>query len=117
MNQRALGGSFEGKAADFLIKEGYQILDRNFRCRMGEIDIIARDGIYLVFVEVKFRSSSRYGGPLPPVDSKKQRTISKVAVFYLMKQGLPLTTPCRFDVVGILPDQIRLVKNAFPFRK
>lgn len=117
MNQRKLGGSYEQMAADFLSKHGYRILERNFRCRLGEIDIVAQDGGCLVFVEVKFRSSSRYGGPMAAVNREKQRTISRVASFYLASHGLGWNTPCRFDVVGILPDRITLEKNAFLYMR
>lgn len=117
MNQRSLGGSYEQMAADFLSKHGYQILERNFRCRTGEIDIIARDGDFLAFVEVKYRSSMNYGGPMAAVGLKKQHTISRTAAFYLLARHMRMDTPCRFDVVGILPDRIVLQKNAFPYRE
>ncbi len=117
MNQRKTGGEFEKLAADFLIKHGYKILERNFRCRMGEIDIVAMDGHVLVFIEVKYRSSMKYGGPMPAVNLKKQQTISKVALYYLIVHELNMSTACRFDVVGIIPGRITLQKNAFPFRK
>lgn len=116
MNQRKTGGEFEQLAADFLEKHGYRILDRNFRCRTGEIDIVAMDGKMLAFIEVKYRSSMDFGGPMPAVNLKKQQTISKVALYYLMSHGLPMDTSCRFDVVGIIPGRITLQKNAFPFR-
>ncbi len=116
MNKRELGGGYEKVAADFFRQKGYRILEMNFRCRIGEIDIIARDEDYIVFAEVKYRKEKTYGGPLMAVNFKKQRTISKVAMFYLMKHGLPESTPCRFDVVGILPGEIQHIQNAFPFR-
>ncbi len=115
LNKREVGGGYEKAAADFLISQGYEIREMNFRCRMGEIDIIAQDGDYLVFVEVKYRKNRQHGGPLPAVNWKKQRTISRVAMFYLMKHGYSQSTPCRFDVIGILPEGIQLVKNAFDF--
>jgi putative endonuclease len=117
MNQRKLGGSYEQMAADFLSRHGYRILERNFRCRIGEIDIVARDGACLVFVEVKYRSSLRFGGPMAAVNLKKQRTISRVASFYLASHHLGFDTPCRFDVVGILPDRITVEKNAFLYTR
>ena len=61
MNKRRIGGIFENMAADYLVSQGLLILERNYRCRMGEVDLIARDGNYLVFVEVKYRNSSRNG--------------------------------------------------------
>ena len=108
---------YETQAAVFLEKQGYQILERNFRCPAGEIDLIAKEGGYLCFVEVKYRSERETGTPEEAVDAKKQKRISRAALYYLMKQGLGDTTPCRFDVVGIRPDGIRVTKNAFSFKR
>ena len=114
-NHRAMGTYYEKKAAEYLKKQGYEILAMNYRCRIGEIDIIARDGEYLVFVEVKYRSSAAGGAPEEAVNYKKQRVISKVASYYLMKEYGTLDVDCRFDVAGILDDEIRLTKNAFAY--
>ena len=116
-NTRQVGKQTEILAADYLKEKGYEILEMNFRCRLGEIDIIAKDGSYLVFTEVKFRQSFTSGDPLESVDIKKQRTISRVALFYLLQNGLREDTPCRFDVVGVTPDEIVHVKQAFEYRK
>ncbi len=83
----------------------------------GEIDLIAKEGEYLCFVEVKYRSERETGTPEEAVNAKKQKRISRAALYYLMKQGLGDTTPCRFDVVGIRPDGIRVTKNAFSFKR
>ena len=91
------------KAACFLKTQGYQILERNYRCKKGEIDLIAREGQYLVFVEVKYRSTNESGLPEEAVDLRKQRQISRVAAWYLTEKGLDIYTPCRFDVVAIDP--------------
>lgn len=112
---REMGSRYETEAAVYLQQMGYQILEYNFRCRTGEIDLIARDGEYLCFVEVKYRESGTCGDPFGAVDKKKQRRISRTALFYLMKKELPDTTSCRFDVVGITPDEIKVLKNAFSF--
>lgn len=114
-NLRAKGGSYEQKAADFLIARGYEILEMNFRCRMGEVDIIARDGDYLVFVEVKYRRSASRGLPMEAVGYAKQKKISSVASYYLMKHGYYDNTSVRFDVVAILGEEIRLFANAFSY--
>ena len=111
-NRRAIGTEYETLACEYLTRHGYQILCRNFRCRQGEIDIIARDGEYLVFCEVKYRNGSSGGHPLEAVDVKKQRTIARCAGIYLINHGLS-EVPCRFDVIGIMNDEICLVKNAF----
>ena len=84
MNKRAVGTAYEKLAGEYLRQQGYEILEYNFRCRMGEVDIVAKDGEYLVFVEVKYRSSGRSGSPLEAVDRRKQRIISKVASYYCL---------------------------------
>lgn len=113
MNKRSLGSEKENMAAEFLEKQGYRILEKNFRCRQGEIDIIANEGRYLVFVEVKYRADSRSGEPEEAVDAGKQYTIRRVALYYLYRNQLSETTPCRFDVVGIKGEKIRVTRNAF----
>ena len=112
---RTTGTEYEEKAAAALARSGYQILERNFRCRQGEIDIIARDRGYLVFVEVKYRTTEAAGGPRYAVDLKKQRRISRTALYYLYRNGLSEDTPCRFDVVVIVPGRASVLKDAFPF--
>ncbi|MBQ8814452.1 MAG: YraN family protein [Lachnospiraceae bacterium] len=113
MNKRSLGSDKEQLAAEFLEKQGYYIRERNFRCRQGEIDIIAQDGRYLVFVEVKYRADGRSGEPEEAVTAGKQRTIRRVAEYYLHRYRFSENTPCRFDVVGIKGEEIRITKNAF----
>jgi len=115
MNRRAVGTAYEKLAGNYLKQQGYEILEYNFRCRMGEIDIIARDGEYLVFTEVKYRSSSRTGSPLEAVDIRKQRVISKVASYYCLTHGYGEGKPCRFDVVAIKGEEYTLIKNAFEY--
>ena len=83
--------------------KGFKILERNYRLGRLEIDIIARDGKELVFVEVKVRRSNHLGGPLGAVDWKKQREITRVAAGYLLKSMRP-DQACRFDVVGVVVD-------------
>lgn len=115
MNKRAVGTAYEKQAGEYLKELGYEILEYNFRCRIGEIDMIALDGEYLVFLEVKYRASAGSGSPLEAVNGKKQRIISKVAAYYCLTHGYDETTPCRFDVVAILGDEISLIKNAFEY--
>lgn len=115
MNNREKGSVYEELAVDYLRKRGYQILKRNYRCRMGEIDIICRDGRYLVFVEVKYRANNHQGGAFMAVTRHKQHKISQVAAFYLMEQGLSEGTACRFDVVAIDGEVISLQQNAFDY--
>lgn len=115
-NKRKTGKAYETIAADYLQAQGYEILHQNYRCRSGEIDLIAREGRYLVFVEVKYRSTDEAGCAASAVDRKKQRTISRVAVFYLIQNQLPENTPCRFDVVAVDGEKITLYKNAFDYQ-
>ena len=113
MNRRALGKAYEEKAAAFLESRGYEILERNFSSPGGEIDLIARDGQYLVFVEVKYRADASKGIPLEAVGPAKQERVRRTAAWYLMKKGISQEVPCRFDVVGILGKEIVLVADAF----
>lgn len=112
MNRRMVGTHYEKKAGEYLISQGYQVEEYNFRCKKGEIDLIAWDGEYLVFCEVKYRSDSRRGHPAEAVGLKKQRIISQCAMYYLMEKGLT-GIPCRFDVISIEGEKISLYKNAF----
>ena len=113
-NRRKIGSEYERLAGAYLEKHGYEILEYNVFSRAGEIDIVAKDGAYIVFVEVKYRNDDRYGQPLEAVSVSKQRTISKCALSYLKKHRL-WDVPVRFDVVGILGNEITLIKNAFEF--
>lgn len=115
MNKRAVGAAYEKRAGTYLMAQGYQIVEYNFRCRSGELDIVARDGEYLVFVEVKYRVNAERGNPLEAVDRRKQHVISKTAAYYCLTHGYGELTPCRFDVVAVLGEEIFLVKNAFAY--
>lgn len=113
-NKRQIGSEYERIAGAYLEKEGYEILEYNVHGRAGEIDIVARDGQYIVFVEVKFRRDDSHGHALEAVSYSKQRTISKCAISYLNKHKL-WNVPVRFDVIGIMGQDITLIKNAFEF--
>ena len=97
----ALGAWGENQAAGYLRKQGMKILERNFRTPVGEIDIIARNKSFLVFVEVKTRRSTAYGTPQEAVGQRKQRQIIRTAHWYLQKNKCGKLQP-RFDVVAIL---------------
>lgn len=112
-NKRQTGTSYEIKAEEYLIEKGYRILERNFQNRSGEIDIIAKDGEYFCFVEVKYRATNDFGSPFEAVDIRKQNQIRKVAAYYLMKQKLSEWTPCRFDVIGFVGEEMTHIENAF----
>lgn len=113
MNKRKTGSEYEQKAAEYLEAKGMRIIARNFRIRSGEIDLIARDGRYLVFTEVKYRRDSSKGDALEAVDIRKQRAVIATARYFLHRYRFAEDTPCRFDVIGITDDEITHVQNAF----
>jgi putative endonuclease len=113
INKRQLGSAYESLAAEYLRQQGYEILEQNYRNRQGEIDIVAKEGETLCFVEVKFRSGGEYGKAAEAVNRKKQHTIVRVAQYYLMRHGYDEWTPCRFDVVAIDNEEISLIRNAY----
>lgn len=115
-SNRRKGMCYEEAAASYLQEQGFKILQRNFSSRFGEIDLIAKEGKYLVFVEVKYRATDSGGHPLEAVDARKRRRICKTAEFYLLRYGYAEDTPCRFDVVGMLGDKVCHVRNAFERR-
>lgn len=90
-----------------------EILEQNFRCRKGEIDIIAKDMDYLVFIEVKYRKNMEKGSPFAAVGYKKQKTICEVADFYHYMKHIDANQKIRYDVVAVLGEEIKHLKNAF----
>lgn len=100
-NKRAIGTNYEQMAADFLEQNGCRILERNFRCRQGEIDIIGKHEGYLVFVEVKYRATEDSGNAAEAVNTAKQKKICRVADYYRMKCGVGDDRPIRYDVIAI----------------
>ena len=112
-----LGKRGEDLACRALRRRGYVILDRRYRTRVGELDIVARDSRTLVFVEVKARASGRCGKPLEAVTRRKQRRLATMAGDYLARKGWE-GRPCRFDVVGVTLGErgqlaVEVVANAF----
>ena len=114
-NNRRTGTGYERKAGAYLESLGYKIVTYNYRCRLGEIDLIAKEGETLVFVEVKYRRDDKMGNPKEAVDRKKQKKISMTASYYLMRECGRMDIPCRFDVAAVLGEQIEVVKNAFEY--
>jgi len=115
--RQKLGKSGERIASAYLQKNGYIILSKNYRRKCGEIDIIARQGDYLVFIEVKTRTTTSHGHPLEAVTQRKQKQISKVAQYYLAENNL-FDTAARFDVVAVTilnngRIQVELIPSAF----
>ncbi len=115
MNKRAIGSAAEDRVAMFLEKQGVQIIERNYRNRSGEIDIIGRHEGYLIFFEVKYRSSVRKGYPEEAVRLVKQRQICRVSDFYRCVHKLSLSTAIRYDVISVTGGEIKWIKNAFPY--
>lgn len=106
------GASAEVDAARLLLASGYRIVERNFRCRFGELDIVARDGDVLVFVEVRSRADAEHGAAVAAIGPAKQRQVARVAAFYLAALQ-PAFAACRFDIVAITGGAPLLVKDAF----
>lgn len=109
-----IGFCAEVAACDYLVTQGLTRVTKNYRSRLGEIDLIMRDGSYLVFVEVRIRASSLYGSALESVTKSKQRKIIKTALCYISANNQQ-DQPIRFDVLGIegTPPQMVWIKNAF----
>ncbi len=117
-NTSTIGAKGEDIAANYLINQGLGEISRNFTCRLGEIDLIMSDQQTLVFIEVKYRKNTNFGGAIAAISSSKQTKLQKTANFYLQKQQLnAYNTACRFDVIaldGNLHDPtITWIKNAF----
>lgn len=112
MNRRAYGDAGEDAACAYLTEKGWKIVARNLRRGPGEIDIVARRGTLVAFIEVKRRSGLRFGAPAEAVTPEKQRRIARVAALYLQENALE-DAPARFDVIEILPGAIRHIEGAF----
>ncbi len=114
--RQRLGTEGESIAIEQLEKLGYRIIERNYRTRYGEIDIVADDGGTVVFVEVKTKTNSDFGDPVEEVTPQKQRQIISIGESYA-NYVLPPNTPCRFDVVAVdcsvMPPAITIYKDAF----
>ena len=110
-DRQGLGRDGEEAAADFLRARGLHVVARNWRCRYGEIDIIAREGATLVFCEVKTRRGMQFGGPLAAVTGHKVARMRRLAALWLMETG-GHRGPIRLDVVGLLrgPDGTYTIK-------
>ena len=117
LNKREFGNQLESFACQQIKKHGCSIEQTNFNCKLGEIDIIAKDKDTLVFVEVRYRKLNAYGGAIESVDTKKQGKIIKTASLYLQQHKLTNKVACRFDVFAIEGDPQRLnynwIKDAF----
>ena len=113
MNNREKGAQKEEQVCAYLLSVGVKIKERNFKCKQGEIDIIGYEGDFLVFFEVKYRSSRNAGSAAEAVGYAKQRKICRVADYYRVIHHCSEDTPIRFDVVAIDGEDFRWLKNAF----
>ena len=110
------GDQAEALTAAYLERNGLRILERNYRARGGELDLIALDGETLVFVEVRYRKSARFGGAAASIDARKQQRLIHAAQVYLLKHPRQANRPCRFDCVlldTLQSTQIDWIKDAF----
>jgi putative endonuclease len=116
---KSLGDTCETAAARWLQERGMQVLARNFKCKTGEIDIVARDNAHLVFLEVRARSNPAYNSAAGSVDRRKQLRILRTAQSFLQRHPGLANLPCRFDVIAFEPRQsgsaleIRWIPGAF----
>jgi putative endonuclease len=108
----SLGASAEAVATRVLVAHGYTIVERNFRCVAGELDIVARDAEVLVFVEVRSRADAEHGDAAEMVDRRKRRQVARVAMQYIGERN-PVFARSRFDVVAITGDDAQLIKDAW----
>ncbi len=118
LNKFLLGRQGEGEAVRYLQSNGYRILHRNLRARFGEIDVVAREGPALCFIEIKARSSTRFGFPEESVTRLKRQKLLRLAAWYLQSRRPVGHSHVRFDVLSLLngpegPARIRLIKGAF----
>jgi putative endonuclease len=112
-NRAAVGLAAENRAARFLEQRGLTILLRNYRRRMGELDIVAREGSVLVIVEVRARASDEFGGAAASVDGWKQRKIVRTAQLLLQERKDLASFPARFDVIVVRGDDVEWIRHAF----
>ena len=104
MDKRIVGGLYEQRAMNYLLKNGFCIIDTNYRCRLGEI---------LRFIEVKYRKNNSFGEPYEAVTKSKQRKIIKTAMWYLNLNAKYQNIQCSFDVISITDSEIIYLENCF----
>lgn len=113
-DKRIKGDEKERLAEDYLAAKSFTLIERNFLCKSGEVDLIMKDQDYLVFIEVRYRENQAFGGALASITASKQKKLRRAAEYYLLQHFGNTPPACRFDVVGIEgQDEIMWVKNAF----
>lgn len=114
MDRQLIGKDAERSAEHWLVSQGLEFIQRNMRCRVGEIDLIMTDGEYLIFVEVRHRKHHTFGGAAESVDWRKQRKLLRAARFFLAANPHWSTFPCRFDIIAYEGNNTPLwYRNAF----
>lgn len=113
MNTRKIGGINEEKAVMYLKQKNFQIIKQNYRCKVGEIDIIAIKENILRFIEVKYRKNNLYGTPLEAITTQKQKKIMKAASWFLKENVQFQNMQCSFDVMAVTDNQIEYIFNSF----
>jgi putative endonuclease len=108
----AVGATSEDRAVAHLVRRGYRIVERNYRCKVGELDVVARDGAVLVFVEVRSRRSAEFGDALDAVSFAKRRKVSRVAQAYVVNRR-PRFASARFDVIAITGRELVHIEDAW----
>lgn len=118
VDHRTLGIEGEAAALRLLRRRGYRVLEQNFRCAIGEIDLIAEQAGTVVFIEVKARAQRQFGAPFDAISPHKQRRLARLATWYLVRRRW-LDRPCRFDAVSVMVDldgrveSIEVLRDAF----
>ena len=113
MDRQQIGRAAEDAAVAFLISHGLQIIARNFRRRVGELDVVARESDTLIIVEVRTRASNRFGGAAASVDFRKQAKLQRAAALFLLHRPDLGKLRVRFDVIAVTPAGIEWIKHAF----
>ena len=113
LKSKTAGEQAEYEARRYLEAQGLHYVEKNYHSRHGEIDLIMQDGETLVFVEVRLRKNTQFGGPLASVTASKQKKIINTAQLYMSSKGLLNSTPMRFDVIGISSETTQWVQGAF----
>jgi len=111
-----LGNRAEKLAARYLAKQGFTLIEKNYNCRFGEIDLVMQHGEYLVFVEVRYRKNADFGGALESIDQRKQSKLRRSAEYYLLRHKSG-DCACRFDILclegNLLKPSYNWIQNAF----
>ena len=115
VDRNLIGRNAEQLAYDFLKKKGFKLLQQNYRCYQGEIDLIMQDKEETVFIEVRSKNRADFCSAVESITDAKQRKIIRTATHYLQKQNTLDTTPCRFDVIGIDGNNVEWIKDAFNY--